>query len=75
MLLLCRQIIWEWEVSQGREKSVPSTLIEKSAEIVLAEALKNCGVPPIKDNIEFLDRCLSLLCSEAYAEDYGGITK
>jgi len=74
MLSLVRQIIWEWEKSQGRD-GTPSRVVDEIAPKVLKDAFVNCGVPPIKDNIEFLDKCLSLLNSEAYAEDYGGITK
>ena len=64
MLSLCRQIIWEWEKSQGREQLTPSKALDENAEQVLKDALTKCGIIPNEEDMQFLDKILDLLYTE-----------
>lgn len=60
-LALCRQIIYEWETSQGRRDTMSEKSLNDNAEEVLKSALGKCSVDPSDENIKILDTCLELL--------------
>lgn len=68
MLSLCRQIIVEWEESQGRDKT-PSKDIDEAGKKILEDSLRSCGIIPDGESIEFLDKILGLLRAESCHEE------
>jgi hypothetical protein len=68
MLSIVRQVICEWEKSQGRDFATRT--LDEHAKSVLDRALKSCEIEPSDENIKILDTCLELLhCKTVYEEE------
>ena len=66
MLSLRKQIIYEWECSQGRENT-PSRAVEAEDPRVITIALRKCSIEPLPDNLVLLDKLIELVqCKSLY---------